>query len=708
MTSHRPLPSRPVAAVYGPPGALGTLAGRQWLSGAQPLEVVEVTGMLTLPGWAISFLAVDHHGYVIAGALPYTNNAVNGTGRLAAMYRLDPVRREWLVIPVLTDLGVDAENPTTGVGGEDYADLSLVEVAAGDRRIVAISGIDYRQWPIADASPAYPTSPGLGRYPALTTLNAESSAVDYARSPTAQTLQASSPDGPDAFPDTLSGTGETYAGIKAQSECDVWDGPGQSGHLFVVDYAVTTGGKSGRAKVFDPTTMDLIGYLELPNYLDVDGTAVRFSPRGPACSRRSFAGIEYVSIIGDCYLDSNPALTVPFCVIEFTWDPATLTLALASSPWVPKWGDVLDGDTFAADYDLRANQVTYDADGNCWVGCGRATNNTGAFAVFNPHPIMGYLVEADGDHAYTSVSPPGGAFGEQVPADVIVAGYPAFGTSQRPSWLITDWLTGGVAAFGFAGQVAAFVPDRPLVPRADVLANGSFAANVTGWTPVLATGSFTWDSGGGGRALLRRASAGTGDAAVQSEEHACLPGDAVAAWFEVDCVADRRAFFGYFSFIDADGVGLGAYPGPSHQGIVGTTVRVHVAARAPANAVAWRLVVQGVGLTEFAVTGEQHHVTTVYAAPVPARMTPLLDLNLAALFADQDGTRNTFPGDIDRARRRAFLAVQQVQNANTCPGFNPADPSTICFDQQLPQYVIAVDLGLLFGEPFGPVRADLS
>lgn len=785
----------PILTLYGAPGTMGNLPDTPYVDGS-PVRTIEVPGMLPLAGWAFGFAAPDRDGRLVIGALPLTLNQVNGTGVAAAVYVLDPTGKFWN-IPVLTDLGFAPVSPTNGLGGSDYSDAVYAEVAPDDWRIVLEAATPYRQWHVAV----------YGQYPALLVLSADLRSVDYDRSATTDQLQAmdTTPDvygdyptrGEESWPpQTIPNSfGETPATDKLMGEMGVFDQPGQSGRLIVVDYADTDGHGSGRVKILDPTGTPAgtqLAYSRIPDFVDsIGGNALHYSPRAVNPNPASKIGDERFTVIGDTFAQQDEVQNITitatsgtftvsfngsapsapiarfadpnhgagnvqsalealstigagnvkvtldasfgwvlkirfvnalgaadqplmvlntaglsggtataavvhngsslflstggFALIEWRYDDTTGTLEPTCAPFIPAVSGIQEGGSFTTDFDVRCNTAIYDRRGNLYIAIGHQLSDV-LLAAFTGFGLAVYLADADGvTHSYEMDAPPD-------PGPTYYADHTTYpdhmlwqdDNGERFGGLAVDPVTGGVVGMGASGGVYAYLMDRPLAERENMV--NDLTADVSGWTTFNATGQLTWVSAG--VADLRRIAAGDGASAVvyTGWDVSGLVGQSITAETTFTAVTRNRPVLVYLQFKDADGVLIGATRfGELYGAVVGTPVRALVGGIVPEGAQKAYLIMQVQRASNYGVSGEHHHVSAPRLSLSPCRTTSI-DFPLSDVFTDQTGVATVFPAAADPSGRAAWFMV--------CQRFvPPVVPTTDVF----PQYVIRVDMAALFG-----------
>lgn len=638
----------PEVRIYGEPGAFGGLAGRDTLTTGPTLDMVPITDMFE-PGTAAWFTAVLPDGTVIVATEPFTDNQVNSTQTAQSVAILDPATEDWQSVKCPSTLGfVDIIGSNGLTGGSDVSD---VDVAFNGTELVpvGIATFDYHGWNIA----------AFGKFRCWLVFEKVAGVwqLDEARSRTCEELAATPVIGASAFPAGVNGFGESYAQNPGGNEIAVFP---ESGHVVIVNYfplTATTGKHSGSLMVIDPATSELVAFYQLPEFQLADGTPLSVFPRTIATDPTSTLGDERFAFIPDVF-NTGTGGAVPFACQEFSYDataPVASRLAPTSAPFQP----TANGDTAGyAAYNGRCNAMQYGLDGSLHVGQGR----TAGLTSFNSWPVA-VFVKTAGEHSYVTDAPPTPGY-ENSYATYVVPDFSVGaldqGNNVARGWGV-DRVSRAMVWVGSGGVVNAYVPDFPLVARAEKLANPDFDANVAFWEASLGSASApVWSAGDGGRMVVTATGPPFGTATIGSTDFpwvADWPLQSGFAWVEMKAATVARAFQIALQFVRADGSVIAPLTfGPLFTGSTSEYRRAIAAYWVPADAV----FVHAVLRINAPAAGEQFYVRAASMALAPFTSLPLIDLDVATLRQGQPGSVGIRGGAIDAPRRRAWIALQQL------------------------------------------------
>jgi hypothetical protein len=657
--------ARSVVTIYGAPDNLEDLQGTAVLTTGQTVTYQSVEGMVWEPGSAVFGCAVAG-GVIVVGSLTASGNSFQESYIDSTFHIFDPRHQTWTVVTMATDLGQTGVTGSDGFGTGDWWPFA---VTGG--KIIGLSAKDYSDWVIATH----------GRYPAW--IEVDPSTKTVSRSKTIPQLRADAADGDGAlsFPDAVNVHAETYAANMVMSAADVMP----NGWTVVTDY-VTPSGNSGRIKVLDADGVEQ-GFYQYPDMQTEDGELLTVAPVGVSSDPTSDLDDMRFVVCFDIFLRGT-ATQRPFMVQEMACDD-TGVITPVSAPV----GSVVEDETADWSDNLAMAGGRMGRDGTFWMVCGSRSG----FG-FSQQPLGAWFKTA-GERRWTAENPPSAGWENRLGENRLVPDA-EFGVLEKASsigsGIFFDDLTGGVIIVGFSGRIFPFIPDSPLVLRASVLSNSTFAANITGWNVFGATCAAVHDAGDGGR-LMMTANGTATSCIVQTDTgstYSPLPANSVGQswwpWAEVKSSTARRARI-TVNFVDDDENPIGStVSGPWAYTNTAGYVKVTCPVEVPVGATQYKLIVivnqeSGGNMAN----GEIHYMREAYGALAPATHKPEANLDLSQL---PNGTADvTWPAGVgvtcgEDSGRAAWCPIRCLENSGT------AQP------QPMPQYLMRLDMPQLLGE----------
>ncbi len=658
---------------YGNPDDVDSLIGNTTVSTGQSAQYIPITGMEWEAG-AVAFAAAARGNRVVVGSLTASGNSFQGSYLSPSFYVFVPTSREWTKVTFVTDEDL---NPV-GTDGFTRGDVCSFVNTAG--RLWAFVSVDYSNWDIAAG----------GRYPAAIDVTVNPPGVGAGSMTIPELKAAALADAEESFPDAVNVHAETYAANQGMFSSDTLP----NGWVVVSDYvsAVPTD-YAGGVKLLDEDGVQQ-AYLRFPNMEMADGTLLFYAPKFIAADPTSDDPTDMRVLVSADVFIRGSTTQMPFSVQELTIDATTATIDYVTAPILAA---TQDQTVDASDY-LAACQGQYDQAGTAWLATGAPTVGFG----FQMDPMQAFIKTA-GERRWTAEAPPAAGWEDRFGEFRLVADF-ELGVMDRASQLFSgqfeDPVSGGQVVVGFAGDVLPFTPDTPLTLRATDLTNGDFAADITPWASFGVTGTPTWDSGDGGR--LKFTCNGTSTSAFWQTGAAGttypLPSDPVGqscwAWANVKAAATPRRARAQIQFFTGAGVAISTVSGPWSFTTTTEYTQVAVAAEVPATAARYKMYVQvnresGGNIPNL----EVHYSDAAYLALAPVTHHTEADLDLSLLPLGTADLRWPAGAGVWQSvddQRGAWLPIRCLENSGTTQ------------PQQMPQYLIRLDLPSLLGLDPGP------
>lgn len=590
--------------VFGAPGNIAGILDGPTSSG-HLRDIVSVLNMDYEPGSSAWGCTVNGDK-VIMGVLNSSGNSVTGSYIRPTINVYDPVNNIFKSHIITTDLGYTPIGLSGFVISDFYALTDL-----GDGRAIALNTIQSAGWPIVD----YGDHPVWVEFVDGEITHAVTAAQMVALSPTL---------GPQAYPLTTNGAGQTFYQARGQDDCDVLP----NGWVIISNYFTGGSSNSGGLTVIDPSVPGapvIMGYYQFPDMTMHDATTDGYyAPKFVDCDPTSSLSDMRVAVTID-YLKQGGGTGLPFPFQEVAVDGSG-TITPVSAPIFPTSHDQT---TNIRDFTGSFSHAKFDDDGNLWA----STATKGTFH----QKAMSCFLKSGGERSYIATNPASAGWQNAVGG---IRSVPDFqvGNTAVDSANCTGlfFIDGNLINTGFGGQVFPFLLNNPLVLGASIKTNSDFTSDVTGWTNFGISGTLTWEATDGGRAK-QMADGDTVSLVMQSDgntTYSDLPeaaaGQSIVVRADIKSIATVRRARASIAFYDSADVNVGSFTGPYINTVVGSYIVMTCPCQVPPNAVKYKMFITindvGGGILPLNET-HVHSKVVITMAPVQALRVAVIDVS---------------------------------------------------------------------------------